>query len=1189
MWNSIKRFGKYLAPFIRSAIPVLIALLVILVLVGIWLFGPKLELFEIKPLASIAMRWVASLVVILLVALVWGIKQFRNLSKMRELEEQEKRYQESPLQKIVDRQEDEFNQILEGMQSSLGVTNYLYKLPWYLVMGVETAGKTSLINRSQQSFALTAALKANMGQRKNPYGIDWWIGDESVIMDPDGEILTQASVTQENGDVKKALWDHFIQWLVENRSRRPLNGAIIVLDLEQLSTGTVSSRKAYANVIRSRLRELMEKLSTRFPIYVVLSKMDLLSGFDLFFKHMSKTQREEAMGFTFSMDSVHNYDSWMDEFEQQYTQMLSRMNKMLPKQLEQCKNTQERTNLYSFVRQLSGLSEVIQHFLKEALESDKFSTSALVRGVYFTSVYQQGVPSDSFINNAAKRYNLPEQINRAQHAEQSSMYFSGGLFRTVIYPEAGIAGDNFKVARHKRNVLVLSTVVCSIASIMLVLTWHNYYGKNKRAADGVLAKAGEYIEQHIDYKIDPSGRNLIKPLNLIREATLEFGFYRDRSTFVADSGLYQGHAIGPQVEQAYLDLLSSRYLPALMQGIVQDMKAQDAGSNEKLMVLRVLRMISDREGRLDATVEEYMAQRWQREFNTQGKVQDELMGHLEYAMEHTNIADERRQGESKIIAAVSPFDNEISRAQADLAKLPLENRIYRNMTHTAAQELSAALDVKAQIGPVYDIVFQNRSMAWGEGAERPNFIQSIYTKEGFINYFLPGTEKVTKLAIIDNWVLGKVEKVNFSEADKKYFRGKLVDQYVADYVRSWRRAMNNIEVQSFDDINHAVLILRNVTDSQQPLQRIIKLLKTNTALFPKLEADSEEARELALKTPQYALAARIDKQFSELVGLTEVQDDQPAYLDEVMAEIINLYNYTKAIQDAPDIGKASLEAAKKRLTLNDIDPIFSLQRIASGLPKPMDLIVGKLASQTWNVILKRAVKEVEKRWYEEVYSDFEEQFAGRYPFDNSSNLDVSLIDFERFFAPDGKLSVFYKDNMKIFLEDHLEELNSIGGTGEQLIRSDVLEQLAAAWRIQEAFFDRKGNLSVQFSVQPMRLSSNKRRSVINIDGQIIDFSHGASREISMVWPNSLREGNRSKLTLVPLAYNRSPRSIQRTGPWAFFRLIEAGQLSGSGSTNVQLNFSIDRGQVSYKLLAESNNNPFTQSLFKDFSLPKNLY
>jgi type VI secretion system protein ImpL len=1189
MWNSIKRLFKFISPFIKAAIPVLQVLIIALVLAAIWILGPKLELFETNPLQSISMRWVASLVLLLLVVIYWGVKLYRKLRTISAQEEQAKRYDANPMQHVLDRQEQELNQVLHGMQDSMGTRDYLYKLPWYLVMGVERAGKTSLINRSEQSFGLTAALKAHMGKRVNPYGVDWWIGDESVLMDPDGEILTQGSVNDEQGDLKTALWEHFIGWLETNRSRRPLNGAIIVLDLQALSVGDVSQRQAYARVIRSRLRELMEKLSTRFPIYIVLSKLDLLNGFDLFFRNMTKEQREQALGFTFSLDTLHDKDGWLVEFKDHYTQMLERMNTMLPRQLEQSKNTQERTDLYSFVRQLSGLKEVLEHFLQEALESDRFSTAALVRGVYFTSVYQQGVPSDIYINNAAKRYNLPEQINRAQRAAQSSMYFSQGLFRSIIYPEAGLAGDNFKVARNKRNVLMLGTAASALVSVIVLFTWHGYYNDNKNAANRVLAKAGEYIEQNIDYKIDPTGRNLIGPLNLIREATLEFGFYRDRAKIVADSGLYQGHKIGPQVEKAYLSLLTTRYLPALMQGIVEDMKSQENGSNEKLTVLRVLRMIADRTGRSDSFVEKYMAKHWQKSFDTKGEIQDQLMLHLLYALEHTDITEGRKQGKEKLIAAVAPFDNEIKKAQQDLARLPLEERIYRNMKHDALAKLNAPLDLKNQIGPVYDIVFEQNDFSNQNVRAVTNQIDRIFTKEGMTEYLLPNADGVAKLAIIDNWVLGQVDSVNFSAADKAYFREKILDQYVAEYTRTWRKAINKLEVQPFTDINHAVLILSNFTDKNQPLQRLIKLIKNNTALFPKLEEDSEEARALVLKTPQYALAARIEKQFAELTALSIAKDDQPAYLEEVMAAVNNLYSYMKDIQEAPDVGKAALEAAKKRLTLNDIDPIFTLQRIASGLPKPMDSLVGKLASESWSTVLKQAVRQVEKRWYEEIYSQFDEKFAGRYPFNQQSNTDVSLQDFERFFAPDGKLTNFYQQNMKIFLEDNLEELSAIGNDGKQLIREDVLEQLAAAWRIQEAFFDRKGNLSVQFSVEPMRLSTNKRRSVINIDGQIVEFSHGASRDISMVWPNSLREGNRSKLTLVPLKTNRSPRSIERAGPWAFFRLIEAGQLSGSSNTDVQLRFNIDKGNVSYRLVAESNNNPFTQSLFKEFSLPRNLY
>lgn len=44
-------------------------------------------------------------------------------------------------------------------------------------------------------------------------------------------------------------------------------------------------------------------------------------------------------------------------------------------------------------------------------------------------------------------------------------------------------------------------------------------------------------------------KEILEPLDTIREATLEFGFFREKPEYISDMGLYQGHMIGPKVEQ----------------------------------------------------------------------------------------------------------------------------------------------------------------------------------------------------------------------------------------------------------------------------------------------------------------------------------------------------------------------------------------------------------------------------------------------------------------------------------------------------------------------------------------------------------------------------------------------------------------------------------------------------------------
>ncbi len=94
-------------------------------------------------------------------------------------------------------------------------------------------------------------------------------------------------------------------------------------------------------------------------------------------------------------------------------------------------------------------------------------------------------------------------------------------------------------------------------------------------------------------------------------------------------------------------------------------------------------------------------------------------------------------------------------------------------------------------------------------------------------------------------------------------------------------------------------------------------------------------------------------------------------------------------------------------------------------------------------------------------------------------------------------------------------------------------------KIRDIFFSKQNGLGTSFAVETVSLSGNKRRSVLNLDGQLVDYSQGRNYTAHLVWPNNMREGNESKLTLIGTSGN-APRSISFSGPWAQFRLFGAG-------------------------------------------------
>ena len=189
---------------------------------------------------------------------------------------------------------------------------------------------------------------------------------------------------------------------------------------------------------------------------------------------------------------------------------------------------------------------------------------------------------------------------------------------------------------------------------------------------------------------DDFGNLQLPLLNPVRDATLAYGDWGDRSR-LADMGLYQGRRIGPYVEQTYLQLLEQRYLPSLFNGLVKAMNAAPPESEEKLAVLRVMRMLEDKSGRNNEVVKQYMAKRWSEKFHGQRDIQAQLMSHLDYALAHTDWHAERQAGDGDAISRWTPYDKPVVSAQKELSKLPVYQRVYQSLKTRAPGVLPADL------------------------------------------------------------------------------------------------------------------------------------------------------------------------------------------------------------------------------------------------------------------------------------------------------------------------------------------------------------------------------------------------------------------------------------------------------------------------------------------------------------------
>ena len=454
--------------------------------------------------------------------------------------------------------------------------------------------------------------------------------------------------------------------------------------------------------------------------------------------------------------------------------------------------------------------------------------------------------------------------------------------------------------------------------------------------------------------------------------------------------------------------------------------------------------------------------------------------------------------------------------------------------------------------------------------------------------FIPSCQNIQvskKLRVYLKEVLNLTRSVKYSDADRAEIQRQLTEQYISDYTATWRAGMDNLNIRNFESIGQLTGALEQVISGDQPLQRALTVLRDNTQPGVFSEKLSAKEREEALAEPDYQLLTRLGHEFAPENSTLAVQKDKESTMQAVYQQLTELHRYLLAIQNAPVPGKSALKAVQLRLDQNSSDPIFATRQMAKTLPAPLNRWVGRLTDQAWHVVMVEAVHYMEVDWRDSVVKPFNEQLANNYPFNPRSAQDASLDAFERFFKPDGILDTFYQQNLKLFIDN---DLSLEDGDNNVIIREDIIAQLETAQKIRDIFFSKQNGLGTSFAVETVSLSGNKRRSVLNLDGQLVDYSQGRNYTAHLVWPNNMREGNESKLTLIGTSGN-APRSISFSGPWAQFRLFGAGQLTGVQDGNFTVRFSVDGGAMTYRVHTDTEDNPFSGGLFSQFGLSDTLY
>jgi type VI secretion system protein ImpL len=435
------------------------------------------------------------------------------------------------------------------------------QLPWYMFIGAPGSGKTTALLNAGLRFPLgdprgERALQGVGGTRN----CDWWFTDAAVLLDTAGRYTTQDS----DREADAAAWLGFLDLLKRSRPRQPLNGVIVTLSIADLVHWTEDETARYAAHVRERVAELYQRLGVRLPLYVLVTKTDLLAGFMEFFANLDANGRAQVWGTTFEPSEI--VADPAKRFEEEFTRLERRLYGLLPERLQEERDLQRRAAIYRFPQQFRGTGPSIAAFLEGAFGKGWRGEAPLLRGIYFASGTQEGSPIDRVLGTLARSFNLERKV-QPPNVGSGKSYFLRQLLHEVIFGEAGLAGADPAEERARRRRRSAAYAAMAALTIAVAAAWTASYFDNRRmvvSAELRVATAARELEGLGAVRPGEEAR-LVAVLNTLRalpEGQRSWGL-----------GLSQAGKLNAQAERAYRNALRESLLAHLALSLEDALRA----------------------------------------------------------------------------------------------------------------------------------------------------------------------------------------------------------------------------------------------------------------------------------------------------------------------------------------------------------------------------------------------------------------------------------------------------------------------------------------------------------------------------------------------------------------------------------------------------------------------------------------
>ncbi len=1130
--------------------------------VFIWFIGPLIAVSDKVLLANSYVR----IGLIVVVFMIWGLLNLKvNLKQTAKREE--------PLEELIVEDDSEtVNEVallkdrLDAAIKTVSKKKALKDIPWYMMIGAPGAGKSSVISHSGLTFPLR-----NKGESGFVDGIggtshcDWWFSEQCVFLDTAGRYTTQDS----NVNVDSKSWNGLLGLLRKYRTGRPINGVIVTISLASLINQTKSERSILARDIKARIYELRNKLGLHFPIYVMLTKLDLIDGFNEFFDELTEQERQEYLGFVLPDDSMIEEDK-MSLFNKEFHDLVVKLDQRMLANLYSKPSQRERNLAFQFPKQLRSIQAQLDDLLQTIFSENKFEEPLMIRGVFLTSTTQEGSPV-SALSNATHAIQQRRGHHISQNLRESVSYFVKGIFDTVILKESLISGIDAR-KRRKLNFVSRSSFAISLITLLsLSYWWIDGYQSGIAKAQHIDQQA-ELVETSLntleDFESDI--RQSITVLN--RLSLLTQGIHQDEieHQWAEKISVQHDERLSQGANFAYNSLLSryfSRYLHDLLQ---EQLERKESTQEDRYQALKVYLMMSDEKRRNHQEIEAWFNKIFVARYDDESEIFDSLMSHVKH---YLTLEDNGFVRQPKLVSS----------SREALTKVPLPERVYHNMKLTFGESSMTAFRLT-------DILSTKMIDQLERDSGKPISlgVSSFYTKQGYKDVFLMQLNSTIKTTLGEGWVYG--DSLRPRDVDRSLISKKVTELYFIDFIEQWEGLIFDLGLKKTPTLDSAIQQARILSSAEYPVTKLLSAIQEELSLTKldvpaggvlENDAAKDKAKQALMRSSGTAAKALYYTDGVDFkAALTPVEQHFKGILKVTERDIESINSAFSSISiQLKKIGRSGNNSKSAYLSLvNEGDPEgqFDIKTVQSKLPYPFDTWLKTLSGESKQFARSGSKQHINRVWKSEVYRVYERTVRGRYPFSNSQTKEVSLNDFKAFFGFGGTMDSFYKQYLEPFVDTTGRRWKFTKDIG---VSDRSLRMFQRAKSIREAFFTRSNDLKVEFKLKPSYLDQHILRLKFKLGSQELAYKHDVAREQSMRWS---KHNTSATITFTPA---QSARDISHSfeGDWGLFRLLDHSLKARpeSRDDNIVM-IDIKGNKAKFDLIPSSNINPFWSTDMEKF-------